>query len=194
VDFFSALPRLPSAAEPLTPPRWLFGSAAGRPADGPAPPGDVLGLIRSVVAGGAARPWARPGPARPGPARGLGGSSLGGGRLRGLPTSGGRAPPTQCSPSWVCRRSVPFSSCARSRLAAGVGLHAGQRRAARWGPWCARGGGGAAPTWLPPPHSSPPSLCSAWCTDRDLVRVVGLVAGRSRGVWPVNLAHLNGCG
>ena len=27
-----------------------------------------------------------------------------------------------------------------------------------------------------------------------LALVVGLVAGWSRGVWPVNLAHLNGCG
>ncbi|MFN9982676.1 MAG: hypothetical protein ACK53Y_22295, partial [bacterium] len=36
-----------------------------------------------------------------------------------------------------------------------MGLHAGQRRAARWGPWCARGGGGrrrSGSRLLTPPH------------------------------------------
>ncbi len=75
VVFSSALPRPPSAAEPLTPPLGIPSRPAGRPgpqpglAPGPVLLGDVPGFFRSYGTGRSG-----PGPARPGlrPGRGPG--------------------------------------------------------------------------------------------------------------------------
>jgi hypothetical protein len=103
VFFSSALQRLPSAAEPLTPPlAFRVGPQAG-PGSGRGPgPGPVLlgtcpscrGSIRSVGA------W-RCGPGRaldPALILGFRRYCQAGGRLRGLPTSGYRASPALSAP------------------------------------------------------------------------------------------------
>jgi len=140
--------------------------------------------------GGAVRPWARPGPARPavsGVLR-LAGGGCGAFRLR---EAGLR--PLSVHP--LGSVGVAF----RSQAVRGLGwplawacmLVSDARPDGGLG--ARRGGGGgaglaAASSLLP----TFPLLCVVH--GPGLVRVVGLVAGRSRGVWPVNLAHLNGCG
>jgi hypothetical protein len=116
VFFSSALPRPPSAAEPLTPP---LAFRAGPPA-GPGPSrartrarsfgGDVPGFLRSMFAW-TGRAGTRPGtgpraraPGRAGPGAGShdgGFDDRPGWRLRGFPSSGRRAPPALFSPAWV---------------------------------------------------------------------------------------------
>ena len=176
VFFSSALPRPPSAAEPLTPPVGVPGQPTGRPGPQPGPGpgllGDVPGFFRSMVAWGVrAGPGLGPGPGPvPGPGRALGRLALrgfrrqAGGAAAGLPDFG-----TPGSAHTVLTRtghSVAVSAllwcvcclderARASRSRPGEGVLPRRLRAALWEP-C-----GAARLWAAPGSGPPFSLLRA---------------------------------
>jgi hypothetical protein len=131
----------------------------------------------SVGAPVAGRTRAGPGPALPGPGSRSGPGASGGfdggpGRLWGVPTLGCWAPPALFPP---CRVTHCLCVC----------LHCDCRRAARACFWTREGGRDDASTLSGAAHGAAPlrcagALCPEQCASQDLIRAVGLIAGRSR--------------
>jgi hypothetical protein len=129
---------------------------------------------------GRSRPGPGPGPDLPGPGPGVSGGSDGGpGWLRGVPTLGCWAPPAPFPPCWVAHCLRASLHCCRRRAARACLWTGGGRTGRRL---IAVGRGSLGASWrcaaLLRWGSGP--LCPEQCASQDLVRAVGLIAGRSR--------------